>query len=145
MTVTLIPRRSWFPLIGQFQQSQELNFIDMDSERKILTEFWNNYDISLSGVLFPLPLSWPGCTGGSLPQASCAWSHWLNVLGLTGSEDKASACNAGEPGSIPGLGRSLGEGNGIPLLYSCLRNSMDRGAWQATVCGVTKSWTWLSD
>ena len=46
-----------------------------------------------------------------------------------GSDGKASACNVGDPGSIPGLGRSPGEGNGIPLQYSCLENSMDRGAW----------------
>ena len=44
--------------------------------------------------------------------------------------------NAGDLGSIPGLGRSPGEGNGYPLLYSCLENSMDRGAWRATVHGV---------
>ena len=58
---------------------------------------------------------------------------------------KASACNAGDPGSIPGLGRSLGEGNGNPLQYDCLENPMDRGAWQATVYGVAKSWTQLSN
>ena len=52
-----------------------------------------------------------------------------------------SARNAGELGSIPGLGRSPGEGNGNPLQYSCLENSMDRGAWWATVHGVAKSWT----
>ena len=46
-----------------------------------------------------------------------------------GSDGKESACNAGEPGLIPGSGRSLGEGNGYPLLYSCLDNYMDRGAW----------------
>ena len=46
-----------------------------------------------------------------------------------GSDGKASAYNAGDPGSIPGLGRSPGEGNGNPLQYSCLENSMDRGAW----------------
>ena len=62
-----------------------------------------------------------------------------------GSEDKASACNAGDPGSIPGLGRSLGEGDGNPLQYSCLENPMDRGARQATVHGVAKSRTRLSD
>ena len=44
-------------------------------------------------------------------------------------------------GSIPGSGRSLGEGNGNPLQNCCLENFMDRGAWQATVCGVVKSWT----
>ena len=47
----------------------------------------------------------------------------------------------GDVGSIPELGRSLGGGNGHSLQYSCLENSMDRGAWQATVRGVAKSWT----
>ena len=46
-----------------------------------------------------------------------------------GSDDKASACNAGDPGSIPGVGRSPGEGNGNPLQYSCLENSMDGGVY----------------
>ena len=62
-----------------------------------------------------------------------------------GSDDKASACNAGVLGSIPGSGRSPREGNGYPLQYSCLENSMDRRAWQAAIYGVTKSWTWLRD
>ena len=62
-----------------------------------------------------------------------------------GSEDKASACDAGGPGSIPGWGRSPGEGNGNPLQYSGLENPMDRGAWWATVHRVAKSWTRLSD
>ena len=48
-----------------------------------------------------------------------------------GSDGKESACNAGDPGSIPGSGRSPGEENGYPLQYSCLENAMDRGAWQA--------------
>ena len=50
-----------------------------------------------------------------------------------------SACNAGDLGLIPGLGRSPGEGNGNPLQYSCLENPMDRGAWWAIVHGVTES------
>ena len=50
-----------------------------------------------------------------------------------------SACNAGDLGSIPGLGRSHGEGNGNPLQYSCLENPMDGGAWWAIVHGVTES------
>ena len=54
------------------------------------------------------------------------------------SDGKASAYNAGDPGSIPGLERSSGEGNGNPLQYSCLENSMDRGAWWATVHGVAE-------
>ena len=56
-----------------------------------------------------------------------------------GSVGKESVCYAGDPGLIPGSGISSGEGNGNPLQYSCLENSMDRGAWQATVHGVTKS------
>ena len=53
------------------------------------------------------------------------------------SVGKEWACNAGELGSIPGLGRSPGEGNGYPLQYTCLENPMDRGAWRATICEVT--------
>ena len=53
-----------------------------------------------------------------------------------GSDSKESAYNKGDPGMIPGSGRSLGEGNGNPLQYSCLENSMDRRAWWATVHGV---------
>ena len=62
-----------------------------------------------------------------------------------GSEVKASACNVGDLGSIPGSERSPGEGNGNPLQYSCLENPMDRGAWWATVHGVAKSRTQPSD
>ena len=62
-----------------------------------------------------------------------------------GSEVKASAWNVGDPGLIPGLGRSHGEGNGNPLQYSCLENPMDGGAWWAAVHGVAKCWTQLSD
>ena len=54
---------------------------------------------------------------------------------------KNMPANTGDMSSIPGLGRSHGEGNGNPLQYSCLENSMDRGAWRATVLGVTKSQT----
>ena len=62
-----------------------------------------------------------------------------------GSEVKASACNVGDLGSIPGSGRSPGEGNGNPLQYSCLENPMDGGTWWATVHGVAKSRTRLSN
>ena len=55
-----------------------------------------------------------------------------------GSDGKVSAYNVGDPGSIPGLGRFPGEGNGNPLQYSCLGNPMDRGAWQAIVHGVKR-------
>ena len=101
---------------------------------------------------------------GNLLQYSCldnlmdrgagrATVHGVAIIGQAlvtngfpgGSEDKASACSAGDPGSIPGLGRSPGERNGKPLQCSCLENSMDRGAWLAIVHGVAKSRTRLSD
>ena len=52
-----------------------------------------------------------------------------------GSDGKESPCNVGDPGSIPGSGRSPGKGHGNPLQYSCLENPMDRGAWRATIIG----------
>ena len=67
-------------------------------------------------------------------------------MGFPGdSGGKESACNSGDLDLIPGLGRSLGEGNGYPLQYFCLENSMDRGAWKVTVHGVAKSHTRLSN
>ena len=70
----------------------------------------------------------------------------LQVMGFPGGSDgKASACNEGDLGSIPVSQRSPGKRNGNPLQYFCLENYMDRGAWQATVYGVTKSRTCLSD
>ena len=68
------------------------------------------------------------------------------VMGfLAGSDSKESACDAGDLGSVPGLGRSRGGEHGNPLQYTCQENPMDRGAWWATVLGVAKSWTQLSD
>ena len=61
---------------------------------------------------------------------------WKGFLG--GSEGKESACNAGDPGPIPGMGRFLGGGHGNTLQYSCLDNPMDRGGWRATIHGVAK-------
>ena len=62
-----------------------------------------------------------------------------------GSDDKEFACSSGDPGSIPGLERSPGEGNDNPLQNSCLENPMDRGPWQAIDHEAAKSWTQLSD
>ena len=70
----------------------------------------------------------------------------MAFLGFPGGSDgKESACKTGEPGLIPGSGIPPGGGHGNPVQYSCLENSMDGGAWQATVHGVAKSWTQLSD
>ena len=79
----------------------------------------------------------------SLHPLNLCWPIWLWLP--CGSDSKESACNAGDPGSIPGLGRSSEEGNGNPLQYCCMENPMDRGASWATLRGVAKSLTRLSD
>ena len=74
----------------------------------------------------------------SFSPLGLAFWHW----GFPGGSDsKESACNAGDPDLIPGSRRSPGKGNGNPLQYSCLENSMDRGVWWATAHGVAKSLT----
>ena len=70
---------------------------------------------------------------------------YINMGFPGGSDSRDSACNTGDPGSIPGLGRSPGEGNVNPLQHSCLQNSLCREAFQATIHGVAKSRTRLSD
>ena len=77
------------------------------------------------------------------PQMSCSYlpspgTGHLTEKDFDGPDGKESACNMGDPGLIPGSGRSPGEENGNPLQYSCLGNPMDTGTWQATVPGVTK-------
>ena len=70
------------------------------------------------------------------------WSIICLISGFPGGSDgEESTCNIGNLGLIPASGRSSGEGNGYPLQYSCLENPMDRGAWRATVPGVTKRQT----
>ena len=74
------------------------------------------------------------CRGGDA-------GSWKRKNSSQGTESLQSACSAGDPGSIPGSRRCSGEGNGNPFQYSCLENPMDRGAWEAIVHGVAKSWT----
>ena len=99
-----------------------------DKRHMYLLWLWFRSDLiqlmaeTLSGVYTNLPIDFPG-----------------------GSDSKASAYNVGDLGSVPGSGRSPGEGNGDPLQYSCLENFMDRVAWQVTVHGIAKSWTSLSN
>ena len=79
----------------------------------------------------------------------CIYIHiqiHIHIQGFPGGSDgKESTCNAGDLGSIPGSGRSPGEGHCNPLQYSCLENPKDRGAWRATVHGAAKSQTRLSN
>ena len=80
----------------------------------------------------------------SLLMTAWATKHESRFIGAFGvsliaQSVKKSACGTGDPGSVPGSGRSPGEGNDNPLQYSCLENSMDRRAWWATIHGVAKS------
>ena len=84
------------------------------------------------------------------PYLNSSYIIWQIILHFKvyfpgSSDSKASAYNVGDLGLIPGSGRSPGEGNSNPFQYSCLENTMDQGAWGATVHGVAKSWAWLSD
>ena len=137
----------------------------MRADREGGAAAWLTGTLAAPGVqgqgLLPPQEFWPY---QSLFLASCSWrseglfgqsfsvaSPIQAVRGLPcrgfpgGSDGKASGFNVGDPGSIPGSGRSPGKGNGNPLQYSCLENSMDGGAWWATVHGVAKSRTRLSN
>ena len=92
--------------------------------------------ISLSGILL--------LASGNLELANAYYYSSVFFMDFPGSSDgKASAYNVEDPGSIPGLGRSSGEGNGNPLQCSCLENPRDGGAWWAAVYGVAQSRTQL--
>ena len=77
-------------------------------------------------------------THQTVPQRMLSSELGLSWKIHCGSDGKESGCNAGDPGLISGSRRSPGEGNGNPLQYSCLENPMDRGAWRATVHGITR-------
>ena len=86
----------------------------------------------------PLTLKFPGIFADELVLGGCNYLGFLYSF-PGGSDGKESACNVGDLGLIPWLGRSPGEGNGNPLQYSCLKSLMDGGAWQATVRVVAES------
>ena len=114
---------------------------------------WNSHKytyipslLSLPSISLPLTLSVQFSPSVVFDSATPWIAARQPSLGFPGGSDgKASVCNARDPGLIPGLGRSPGEGNGSPLQYSCLENPMDSGAWLAAVQGVAKSRTRLSD
>ena len=120
--------------LGEWQLVQNI--------RKDLIKSYSLFCCSLSSVFKVL-------LGDALTQIVTSSSYSVDLcsnLGFPdGSTGKESPCNAGDLGLIPGLGRTSGEGNANPLQYSCLENSIDRGAWLATVHGVAKSRTQLSD
>ena len=85
--------------------------------------------------------TWVQSLGWEDPPEKGKATHSSNICFPGGSDGKESTCNAGDLGSVPGLGRSPGEGHGNPLQYSCLENPMDRGACRAAVHRVKKSRT----
>ena len=100
-------------------------------------EYW-------SGLPFPSP-PWHYLLS-LLQKYANFYLMWNTILCFPcSSVGKEFACSPRDPGSIPGLGRSPGEGNGHPLQYPCLENFMDTWAWWAAVHGVPKTWAWLSD
>ena len=76
---------------------------------------------------------------GGIKEVAGFKQHPLIFMGFPGGSDSKEVCNAGDPGSVSGLGRSPGEGHGNPPQYSCLENSIDRGAWWAATQGLTNS------
>ena len=107
-----------------------------------MNEFGNDPTQSLPNIMYSINASWMRMKQANLARLP-SFEPRFHFPG--GSDSKTSAYNVGDPGSIPGLGRSPGEGNGNPLQYSCLENPMDGGAWLATVHGVAKSRIRLSD
>ena len=104
---------------------------------------------SVPGILQARILEWVAISfsrGSSRPRDQTQVSrNGGRCFNLWATREAKSACNSGDLSSIPGSGRSPGEGNSYPLQYSCLESSMDRGACWATVHEVANSWTWLSD
>ena len=93
----------------------------------------------------PVDRCLPGSSVQRILQARILEWAAMPSFPIQGSLPNLFLIQVGDLELIPGSGRSPGEGNGSPLQYSCLENSMDRGAWQATVHGVAKSWTLLSN
>ena len=121
-----------------FSPNCEINTIFVFSSNYI-------YPSSTSGKKLILILKWINKKTSHLISNSLNQIRGASVDFAGGSDGKESAYSAGDTGSVPGLGRSPGEGNGNPLQCSCQGNPTDRGAWWVTICGVAKSRTWLSD
>ena len=110
--------------------------------RSLLQHHSSKASILWCSAFFKVQLSQPFMT----TRKTIALTHTCTyILTPGGSDSKESAFNVGDPGSIPGSGKSYGEGNGKLLQYSCLENSIDRGTRWATIHRVTKNWIWLSN
>ena len=146
------------PLSMEFSRQEYWSGLPFPSPRE---SSWPRDQIQVSciaGRHFTIWATWEACTHTYiqiylllkiLPRKQSRGqitNKWPVKWGFSSSSaGKKSVCNAGDPASIHGLERFPGEGIGYPMQYSCLENSIDRGAWQTTVHGVTKSRTQLSD
>ena len=128
-----------FFLIHKQLHSEPLSSLSVSWYVKVLQHLW----------ILEIPLKASVCTRcAGFRHVSSGLPYFpvmINFESTWGSDGEESARNAEDLGSIPGLGRSPGGGHGNPLLYSCLENPMDKGAWRATVRGIAKSWTRLRD
>ena len=134
-----------------------INFISNDSCILVSQVLWSNYLCTYlnSNLNVYTVLNWLVSAPLLSLKSQPAVPQNMTIIGnkvfkevisfLGGSDGKESFCNAEGLSSTPGWRRSQGERHGNPLYYSCLERSMNKGAWQATVHGVTKSRTWLSD
>ena len=140
-----------YPVKGTFEQHGTFKWIFLEgteSNQLLSSPVWFSDFFSSFVWVQSYLLGWAHLSSNSSSinlLARWSWANYLNSLSLGSSDSIESSCNAEDLGSIPGSGRSPGGGCGNTLQYSCLENPMDRGAWWATVHGVTKSQTWLSD
>ena len=132
------------PLSIEFSRQEYWNGLPFPSPRGSSKHRDRNWVSCIASRFFTIWAIWAQNSKKRVKYSIDHFVCWLMSF-PGGSDGKESACNAGDLGSIPRLGRSPGEGNSYPLQYSCLENPMDRRPWRATVHGITTSQTWLSN
>ena len=114
------------------------SFKGLDLVDRMAAELWTEVCNIVQEVLTKTIFKKKKCKKAKCLSSKFIKDYILIHRASLGLDSKESACNAGDPGLIPGSGRSSGEGNGYPLQYSCLENSMDRGAWQQYSMGLQR-------
>ena len=132
----------WVPSLFTWNYNNVFNWPYPNTMEKEMASHSSTLAWEIPGIKEPSGLQYLGSQRVGHDWATNTYLHLLTqgiILGFPGGSDgKESACNAGDLGSVPGSGRFPGEGNGYPLQYSCLENSMGRGSWWATVHGVAE-------
>ena len=114
------------------------SFKGLDLVDRMAAELWTEVCNIVQEVLTKTIFKKKKCKKAKCLSSKFIKDYILIHRASLGLDSKESACNAGDPGLIPGSGRSPGKGNGYPLQYSCLENSMDRGAWQQYSMGLQR-------